>query len=231
MKADDYLPLVVAWRDGKPVRLGEVAAAREGVQNEEDGELAQRRARIIVAVFTASLTPIPSTWSTRSTRNSPPIAASCRQAVSLDITNDRSVSILQIGVRCRIHPRARGNPRDPGDLRVPEIGARHVIPALALPVSLIATFAAMAGLGYSIDNLSLLAITLSTGFVVDDAIVMLENIVRHVEAGLKPFAAAIRGRARSASPSCRLTLSLVAVFIPVLFMGARGRAPLPRIRG
>jgi HAE1 family hydrophobic/amphiphilic exporter-1 len=94
-----------------------------------------------------------------------------------------------------------------------------LIPALALPVSLIATAAVMALLGYSIDNMSLLAITLSTGFVVDDAIVMLENIVRHIEEGQKPFEAAIAGAREIGFTILSMTVSLVAVFIPVLFMG------------
>jgi multidrug efflux pump subunit AcrB len=93
------------------------------------------------------------------------------------------------------------------------------IPALALPISLIGTFAGMYVLGYSIDNLSLLALTLSVGFVVDDAIVMLENIVRHVENGEAPFEAALRGSREIAFTILSITLSLVAVFIPVLFMG------------
>ncbi len=94
-----------------------------------------------------------------------------------------------------------------------------IIPALALPISLIGTFAGMYLLGYSIDNLSLLALTLSVGFVVDDAIVMLENIVRHIENGERPFEAALRGSREIAFTIISITLSLVAVFIPVLFMG------------
>jgi len=94
-----------------------------------------------------------------------------------------------------------------------------IIPALALPVSLVGTFAAMYMFGYSIDNISLLALTLSVGFVVDDAIVMLENIVRHVEEGMKPFAAALLGAREIGFTIISITLSLVAVFIPVFFMG------------
>jgi HAE1 family hydrophobic/amphiphilic exporter-1 len=94
-----------------------------------------------------------------------------------------------------------------------------IIPALALPISLVGTFAGMYLLGYSIDNLSLLALTLSVGFVVDDAIVMLENIVRHVENGEPPMQAALRGSREIGFTIISITLSLVAVFIPVLFMG------------
>src|SRR4029078_1896349 len=94
-----------------------------------------------------------------------------------------------------------------------------LIPVLALPISLIATCAVMAVLGYSIDNMSLLAVTLSTGFVVDAAIVMLENIVRHIEAGEKPFTAAIDAAREIGFTILSMTVSLVAGFIPVLFMG------------
>jgi HAE1 family hydrophobic/amphiphilic exporter-1 len=94
-----------------------------------------------------------------------------------------------------------------------------LIPRLALPISVIGTFAAMYAFGYSLDNLSLLALTLSVGFVVDDAIVMLENIVRHVERGETPFEAAIKGAREIGFTIISMTLSLIAVFIPVLFMG------------
>ena len=94
-----------------------------------------------------------------------------------------------------------------------------IIPALALPISVIGTFAGMEVLGYSIDNLSLMALTLSVGFVVDDAIVMLENIVRHVEGGERVMDAALRGSREIAFTILSITLALVAVFIPVLFMG------------
>src|SRR5439155_25478145 len=93
------------------------------------------------------------------------------------------------------------------------------IPALALPLSIIGTFAGMAVLGFSLDNVSLLALTLALGFVVDDAIVVLENIVRYVEQGMRPFDAAIRGANEIGFTVLSITLSLVAVFIPILFMG------------
>src|SRR5262249_49027177 len=94
-----------------------------------------------------------------------------------------------------------------------------LIPALALPVSIVGTFAGMYALGYSIDNMSLLALTLSVGFVVDDAIVMLENIVRHIENGEPVMEAALKGSKEIGFPTLSIPLSLVAVFIPVLFRG------------
>ena len=109
-------------------------------------------------------------------------------------------------------------------LPVPKSLAATLIPALALPVSLIGTCAFMYLFGYSIDNISLLAITFSVGFVVDDAIVMLENIIRHIEAGMKPFEAALKGSREIGFTIVSITLSLVAVFIPVLLMsGVVGR--------
>src|SRR5579864_2540583 len=93
------------------------------------------------------------------------------------------------------------------------------IPSIALPITVIGTFAGMAAMGYSLDNLSLMALTLCVGFVVDDAIVMLENIMRHVEAGEAPYDAAMRGSAEIAFTILSMTISLMAVFIPVIFMG------------
>ena len=99
-----------------------------------------------------------------------------------------------------------------------------IIPSLALPIALIGTFAGMALMGYSLDNLSLMALTLSVGFVVDDAIVMLENIVRHIEEGEKPYEAAMNGSAEIGFTILSMTLSLAAVFIPIVFMsGIIGR--------
>jgi hydrophobic/amphiphilic exporter-1 (mainly G- bacteria), HAE1 family len=140
-------------------------------------------------------------------------------AIKLDVTNDRSISIRNAvsDVEFTLMLAAA--------LVILVIFAflksvrATLIPVLALPVSLIATCAVMALLGFSIDNMSLLAITLSTGFVVDDAIVMLENIVRHIEAGQQPFAAALEGAGEIGFTILSMTVSLVAVFIPVLFMG------------
>ena len=94
-----------------------------------------------------------------------------------------------------------------------------IIPSLALPIAVIATFAGMAAMRFNLDNLSLMALTLSVGFVVDDAIVMLENIVRHIEHGEKPYEAAMRGSAEIGFTILSMTVSLAAVFIPVVFMG------------
>src|SRR5262249_45917226 len=99
-----------------------------------------------------------------------------------------------------------------------------VIPSLALPIAVLGTFGGMSLLGFNLDNLSLMALTLSVGFVVDDAIVMLENIVRHIEAGEKPYAAALQGSREIGFTILSMTISLAAVFIPIVFMsGIVGR--------
>ncbi len=98
-------------------------------------------------------------------------------------------------------------------------GRATLIPAVAVPVSLIGTFAVMYLFGYSLDNLSLMALTISTGFVVDDAIVVMENIARHLENGMKPFAAALKGAQEIGFTVFSISISLIAVFIPLLLMG------------
>ncbi|MFZ5677790.1 MAG: efflux RND transporter permease subunit [Pseudomonadota bacterium] len=218
IKAADYQPLVVAWRDGKPVRLGDVAVVRDGAQNEQTASWYDDQRAVVLAIFRQ-----PDANTIDVVDQVKAHLASYRSqmpaAIKLDVTNDRSVSIRNAvsDVEFTLMLAAA--------LVILVIFAflkslrATVIPVLALPVSLIATCAVMAVLGFSIDNMSLLAITLSTGFVVDDAIVMLENIVRHIEAGQPPFAAAFEGAGEIGFTILSMTVSLVAVFIPVLFLG------------
>jgi hydrophobic/amphiphilic exporter-1 (mainly G- bacteria), HAE1 family len=217
-KADDYRPLVVAVRDGKPVRLGDVAVIREGAQDETTASWLDDQRAIILAVFRqpgANTIDVVDQVKAHLASYQSQMPA----AISLHVTNDRSVSIRNAVADVEFTLMLAAL------LVVLVIFAflksvrATLIPVLALPVSLIATCAVMAVLGYSIDNMSLLAVTLSTGFVVDDAIVMLENIVRHIEAGAKPFAAAVEGAREIGFTILSMTVSLVAVFIPVLFMG------------
>ena len=105
-----------------------------------------------------------------------------------------------------------------------------IIPSLALPIAVIGTFAGMCAFGYNLDNLSLMALTLSVGFVVDDAIVMLENIVRHIEHGEKPYEAALKGSGEIGFTILSMTMSLAAVFIPIVFMGGIVGPAAARIR-
>ena len=110
-------------------------------------------------------------------------------------------------------------------------GRATFIPSVAVPVSLIGTFGVMYLCGYSVDNLSLMALTISTGFVVDDAIVVIENINRHLEAGMRPMQAALLGATEIGFTVLSISVSLVAVFIPILLMGGHRRAAVPRVRG
>jgi hydrophobic/amphiphilic exporter-1 (mainly G- bacteria), HAE1 family len=217
-EAAQYRPLIVAYRNGSPVRLGDVANVLDSVENDKIASRFNGTRSIILAV---QRQPDANTVEVVQRVKSlvPTFRAQLPASVNLDVMLDRSESIrasvaevqftltLAIGLVVLVI-----------FLFLRKVTAT-IIPALALPISLIGTFAGMYLLGYSIDNLSLLALTLSVGFVVDDAIVMLENIVRHIENGERPFEAALRGSRQIAFTILSITLSLVAVFIPVLFMG------------
>jgi HAE1 family hydrophobic/amphiphilic exporter-1 len=213
-----YRPLTVAYRNGAPVRLEEVARVIDNVENTKVAAWFNDQRTIMLAVMRQ---PGANTVATVDAIRQilPSFQASLPASIELQVHYDRSVSI-----RNAIH-----------DVQFTLILAGFlvilvillflrnlsatIIPSLALPISVIGTFAAMHVLDYSLDNLSLLALTLSVGFVVDDAIVMLENIVRHVEAGEAPLDAAIKGSREIGFTIMSMTLSLMAVFIPVMFMG------------
>jgi hydrophobe/amphiphile efflux-1 (HAE1) family protein len=222
-----FRPLVVAWRNGKPVRLQQLGRVLDSVQNDKVAAWYYTHnsgARAIVLAIQRQ----PGANTVQVVSNIKQLLPQFRQAVpaavKLDILFDRSQSIrrsvsdveftLFLAV-CLV-------------VLVIFLFLRNLsatlIPSLALPMSIIGTFAAMALLGYSLDNLSLMALTLCVGFVVDDAIVMLENIVRHMENGEPPMQAALNGSREIGFTIISMTLSLVAVFIPVLFMsGLLGR--------
>ncbi|HUW37837.1 MAG TPA: efflux RND transporter permease subunit, partial [Rhodocyclaceae bacterium] len=217
-RAAAYRPLIVAWRNGAPVHLDEVASAVDGVENDKIASwYVDRRAMILAIQRQPGANTVATVDAIK--RILPAFQAKLPAAIEMKVLYDRSVSI-----------------RDSIDdvqftlvlagflvILVILLFLRNVyatiIPSLALPISVIGTFAVMNVLGYSLDNLSLLALTLSVGFVVDDAIVMLENIMRHVEAGEAPFQAALRGSREIGFTILSMTISLIAVFIPVLFMG------------
>jgi hydrophobic/amphiphilic exporter-1 (mainly G- bacteria), HAE1 family len=208
----------VAYRHGRPVRLDEVANVYDGVENDKTATWYQNaRAVSLLIQRQPGSNTVEIVDAVRAML--PELRAQLPAAVQLDVRIDRSQSI-----RDSVH-----------DIKVTllltvvlvvfviflflrNISAT-VIPSLALPASIVGTFAAMSLLGYSLDNLSLMALTLSVGFVVDDAIVMLENIVRHMELGASPMSAALKGSEEIAFTILSMTLSLAAVFIPVLFMG------------
>jgi HAE1 family hydrophobic/amphiphilic exporter-1 len=218
MDAAAYRPIIVAWRNGQPVRLDQIAKVRDGVENELVASWLNDTRAIVLAI---QRQPDANTVEVVDKVKAliPSLSAQIPPSVSINVINDRSLSIraavydvketLAIAITLVIAV----------IFVFLKTASATIIPALALPVSLVGTFAAMAALGYSIDNMSLLALTLSVGFVVDDAIVMLENIVRYVEEGLDPFAAALKGSKEIGFTIISMTLSLVAVFIPVLFMG------------
>ncbi len=216
--AEAYRPLIVAYRNGSPVRLGELGRVIDSVENDKIASWYNKTRSIGLAIYRQPGTnTVEVVDSIRALL--PGFRAQMPGSVDLHILYDRSLSIrdsvndvkftLFLTV-CLV-------------VMVIFLFLRNlsatIIPSLALPMSVIGTFAAMYLLGYSVDNLSLMALTLSVGFVVDDAIVMLENIVRHMESGEKPMEAAFNGSREIGFTILSMTLSLVAVFIPVLFMG------------
>ena len=221
--AADYSSIIVAYNKGAPVRLSDVANIVDSVENTKIASWYNGSRAIILAVLRQpDANTVQVVDSVRALL--PVFRVQIPPSIHLDALNDRSESIrqsvndvqftLMITVMLVIMVIF---------LFLRNVAAT-IIPALALPVSVIGTFAFMYVLGYSIDNLSLLALTLSVGFVVDDAIVMLENIVRHIEGGMRPMEAAFKGSREIAFTIVSITLSLVAVFIPVLFMsGVVGR--------
>jgi HAE1 family hydrophobic/amphiphilic exporter-1 len=209
---------VIAYKNGAPVRVKDVAQVQNGVENKYVASWYNGHRAIVLAVQRQpGSNAIEVVDGIRNVL--PHFMAQLPASVSLDVLYDRSqtirasVSDVQITLLLA------------AILVVAVIFAflrtlsATFIPSIALPIAVIGTFAGMAYLGYSLDNLSLMALTLSVGFVVDDAIVMLENIVRHVEAGEKPFAASLKGAREVSFTIVSMTASLAAVFIPLVFMG------------
>jgi HAE1 family hydrophobic/amphiphilic exporter-1 len=213
-----YRPIIVTYRNGSPVHLGDLGHVIDSVQNDKTASWFNATRGVILAIQRQPGTnTVEVVDSIR--RLLPTFRAQMPAAVSLNTVYDRSQSIresvndvqftllLTVGLVILVI-----------FLFLRNISAT-VIPSLALPMSIVATFAVMYLLGYTLDNLSLMALTLSVGFVVDDAIVILENIVRHMELGERPFEAALKGSREIGFTIVSMTLSLAAVFIPVLFMG------------
>jgi HAE1 family hydrophobic/amphiphilic exporter-1 len=217
-KANGYAPSIIAYRNGNPVRLEEVSHVYDGVENERSGAWQQGERCVMISIRKQPGTNVVEVVD-RVKALLPTIREQLPAAMALDIRNDRSATI-------------RDSVRDVKLTLVITIAlvvlvifvflrniSATIIPSLALPASLVGTFMVMYLLGYSLDNLSLMALTLSVGFVVDDAIVMLENIVRHMEMGKPAMQAAFDASEEIAFTILSMTLSLAAVFIPVLFMG------------
>ena len=222
MKAADYRPLVVAWRNGAPVRLSEVADVKDSVEDDKNSSwintpTSTDRAINLMVMRQPGSNTIEVTDEIR--RLLPFFRSQLPPALNLIIRSDRSKNIreafhdiqttmlLTLGLVIMVIYLFLRNT------------SATLIPTMALPFSILGTFAVMYVLDYSLDNLSMMALILSIGFVVDDAIVMLENIVRHMERGESPLEAALKGSKEISFTIVSMTLSLAAVFIPVLFMG------------
>ena len=218
MNALQFGPMIVAYRNGSPVRLNELGRVIDSVQNDKTASWFNGNRAIVLAIQRQPGTNTVEVVDSIK-KLLPRLEEHIPAAVQIDTLYDRSVSIrasvddvkftllLTIALVVMVI-----------FLFLRNISAT-IIPSLALPMSIIGTFSVMYLLGYSLDNLSLMALTLSVGFVVDDAIVMLENIVRHMEMGKSPMQAAIDGSGEIGFTILSMTLSLAAVFIPLLFMG------------
>jgi len=218
MNAAAYRPLIVAYRNGSPVRIEQIGTAIDSVENDKLAAWYNTTRSIVLAIQRQ-----PGTNTIEVVNSIKALLPTFRKqmpaSVDLNILYDRSDSIrdsvndvkftllLTIGLVIMVI-----------FLFLRNVSAT-IIPSLALPMSIVGTFAVMYLLGYSLDNLSLMALTLSVGFVVDDAIVMLENIVRHMEGGEGVLQAALMGSREISFTILSMTLSLAAVFLPVLFMG------------
>ncbi|AOR62015.1 MdtB/MuxB family multidrug efflux RND transporter permease subunit [Pectobacterium wasabiae] len=215
---DDYRKLIVAWKNGAPVRLQDVATIEQAAENTHLGAWANRQQAIIINV---QRQPGANVITTTDSINKmlPALKASLPNAVEVTTLTDRTTSIrasvkdvqfellLAIALVVMVIYLFLRN------------AVATLIPSIAVPLSLVGTFAAMYFLGFSINNLTLMALTIATGFVVDDAIVVIENISRYIEKGEKPLNAALKGAGEIGFTIISLTFSLIAVLIPLLFMG------------
>ncbi len=216
--AAEFQGLVIAYRNGAAVRLSDVAEVQDSVENIRNLGLANGQPAVLVILYRQPGANIIDTVD-RVTALIPTLKASIPTDIDMKVANDRTVTI-------------RASLRDVEWTLVRSIGLvilvvflflrnwrATLVPAVAVPISLLGTFAAMYLLGYSLDNLSLMALIVATGFVVDDAIVVLENITRHMEAGMPRMQATIQGAREVGFTVLSMSLSLVAVFLPILLMG------------
>jgi hydrophobe/amphiphile efflux-1 (HAE1) family protein len=217
-KAREYQPLIVTWRNGAPVRLSDIGWVTDSVEDVRNAGFINGRSGIILVVFRQPGANMIETVD-RVRAMMPELQASINPSIRLNVIIDRTTTI-----RAAIH-----------DVEITLIISvilvilvvfiflrnywATLIPSIAVPLSLVGTFGVMYLCGYSLDNLSLMALTVSTGFVVDDAIVVIENIMRHLEEGIPPFRAAMMGAREIGFTVISMSTSLVAVFIPILLMG------------
>ena len=216
--AAEYLPLIVAYQNGNAVQLADVATVVDSVQDLRNAGMANGKPSVLVIINRQPNANIIETVD-RITALLPALRASIPGAITLTPAMERTTTI-------------RASLRDVGralSISVALVilvvfvflrdGRATLIPSVAVPVSLVGTFGAMYLCGFSINNFTLMALTIATGFVVDDAIVVLENTARHIEKGMAPFAAALQGAREVGFTVLSMSLSLIAVFIPILLMG------------
>jgi multidrug efflux pump len=217
-KASQYVPLIVAYRNGSAVRLSDVGEVVDSVEDLRNAGIANGKPSVLVIINRQPNANIIETTE-RVRELLPLLRASIPSTIDLDVVLERTSTI-------------RASLREVERTLVIAIAlvimvvflflrnARAtLIPAVAVPVSLVATFGVMYLAGFSLNNLSLMALTIATGFVVDDAIVVLENVSRHIERGMPPFQAALKGAREVSFTVVSMSISLIAVFIPILFMG------------
>lgn len=217
-RAEEYLPLIVRYRNGAPVRLGDIAKVTDSVEDRYSDGFHNDRPAVALMI---SRQPGANIIATIDAINAqlPALRALLPADTDLAVVMDRSP-----GIRATLHESQRTLVIAASLVMLVVFlflgsGRAAIIPCLAIPVALIGTFAVMYLYGFSLNNLSLMALIVGAGLVVDDAIVVLENISRHIERGLSPFRAALRGSAEVGFTLLAMTLSLVAVFVSILFMG------------
>ncbi|HUI62028.1 MAG TPA: multidrug efflux RND transporter permease subunit [Steroidobacteraceae bacterium] len=217
-RARDYLPLIISYNNGNAVRLRDVAEVVDSVVDVRNDGISNGIPAVLLVLFRQPGANIIETVDAV-TALLPNLRASIPASVSLDVVMDRTptiraslreversllISVALVVLSVFLFLRS---------------GRAALVPLVAVPVSLVGTFAVMYLAGYSLDNLSLMALTIATGFVVDDAVVVLENISRHVEEGIRPLQAALQGAREVGFTVLSMSLSLIAVFIPILLMG------------
>ncbi len=218
MKAAEYKPLIIAYRNGAPVTLSDIADVTDSVADLRNTGIANGKPAVLVYIFRQPAANIIDTVD-RVKAVLPQLKASIPAAIDVRVLSDRTTTIrasvrdvqFTMGISMVLV------------ILVVFLFLRSVkttlIPAVVVPVSLVATFGVLYLFGYSVDNLSLMALTIATGFVVDDAIVVIENITRHVEHGTPPLEAALQGAREIGFTVLSISISLIAVFIPILLMG------------
>src|SRR6185312_15110317 len=216
--ASEYVPVVVTYRNGAAVRLGDLGEVVDSVQDLRNYGASNGKPAVLIIINRQPNANIIEVVD-RVTALLPELRASIPADVNLELMMERTSTI-------------RASLREVERTLVIAVilvvivvflflrnGRATLIPSIAVPVSLVGTFAVMYAAGFSLNNLSLMALTIATGFVVDDAIVVLENVSRYIEQGMAPFEAALRGAREVAFTVLSMSLSLIAVFIPTLFMG------------